>query len=536
MNCSNCGNEISVGAKFCPACGKRPSAFCYKCGTPLSGGAQFCKSCGTKIDMSVKKVSRQRKPKNMRVSKIYSFLMLGIAALITLFTPAVQLSGEYYNTTYNTDVYADEGDFALLVERAYGSAGISITLESLVVLAMVCIGILLVSAALHSVNRWWAPLIPAGVFGVLLIISDCVAWSISSGRARAAHLGIGFLVHLLCIGLLISSFFINRYRTQKRRKVPVGHYKISRLEIGAIVTFSVFFLFAFIVTITCYAGDYPEETFVGTPMPEFQNDKEMVGNEAEFQCSLHDVDLTGYVLYDIKDDENGRYIAVYTSESASEVYAICIDSPDYYTGKYRYDSTEPVKMAYSVSRAVDKAKPSKWRKKNELYEEITNSHRLMQKGSVVPYISNYQYQEEEEEEDEYSFESDAATEFSDIAETPTPTVEPEITPEPVEEDVDDEPEEKMDEADSFYILPSSDREKVTKKDLKSLTKEQCRIARNEIYARHGRRFKDKKLQKYFDKQSWYIGSLEPDEFDESVLSPIEKANATFILKYENKLK
>lgn len=119
----------------------------------------------------------------------------------------------------------------------------------------------------------------------------------------------------------------------------------------------------------------------------------------------------------------------------------------------------------------------------------------------------------------------------------TPVITEEPTPEPEENtDYAYEEDDTDDEDDSEYILPYSDTESVTKADLEYLTKEQCRIARNEIYARHGRRFNDKKLQAYFDKQSWYFGSVEADEFDESVLNSVEKANAKFILKYENKLK
>lgn len=58
------------------------------------------------------------------------------------------------------------------------------------------------------------------------------------------------------------------------------------------------------------------------------------------------------------------------------------------------------------------------------------------------------------------------------------------------------------------------------------------MARNEIYARHGRKFKDKTLQKYFDEKSWYEGEYEPDEFRETWLSLLERKNAAFLLAKE----
>ena len=60
-----------------------------------------------------------------------------------------------------------------------------------------------------------------------------------------------------------------------------------------------------------------------------------------------------------------------------------------------------------------------------------------------------------------------------------------------------------------------------------------RIARNEIVARHGRRFSDQRLQEYFDAQSWYDGTIAPDEFNKTVrLNDIEQQNMEFIQKHE----
>ena len=39
---------------------------------------------------------------------------------------------------------------------------------------------------------------------------------------------------------------------------------------------------------------------------------------------------------------------------------------------------------------------------------------------------------------------------------------------------------------------------------------------NEIYAKHGRKFKTDSIQKYFDSKSWYQPKVEPDDFDSRV--------------------
>ena len=51
--------------------------------------------------------------------------------------------------------------------------------------------------------------------------------------------------------------------------------------------------------------------------------------------------------------------------------------------------------------------------------------------------------------------------------------------------------------------------------------EDLRVLRNEIYARHGRVFKDKQLQKYFETQAWYKAN---PEFKDDQLNEIETAN------------
>ena len=68
-----------------------------------------------------------------------------------------------------------------------------------------------------------------------------------------------------------------------------------------------------------------------------------------------------------------------------------------------------------------------------------------------------------------------------------------------------------------------------------ISKDQLRIGRNEILARHGRRFNDQTLQQYFDSKSWYNGTISPDEFDanlDSRLNDVERANIEIIKKYE----
>lgn len=87
---------------------------------------------------------------------------------------------------------------------------------------------------------------------------------------------------------------------------------------------------------------------------------------------------------------------------------------------------------------------------------------------------------------------------------------------------------------SYYILAESYKRKLTEEDIAGLDKHELMLARNEIYARHGRKFVDSEVQEYFNAQGWYKGSIEPEDFDEGVeLNDIEYRNIQFIQRHEN---
>ena len=87
-----------------------------------------------------------------------------------------------------------------------------------------------------------------------------------------------------------------------------------------------------------------------------------------------------------------------------------------------------------------------------------------------------------------------------------------------------------------YILPDSGTRNYTKDELKSLSKSQLRLARNEIYARHGRKFNTADLREYFESKSWYSGTIDAATFDANVssyLNSYELANLKLIQELEN---
>jgi hypothetical protein len=89
--------------------------------------------------------------------------------------------------------------------------------------------------------------------------------------------------------------------------------------------------------------------------------------------------------------------------------------------------------------------------------------------------------------------------------------------------------------DSEYVLPGSDSEYIDEAVIASLSAEELRLARNEIYARHGRIFQDETLAAYFGSKSWYVPLYEASAFDalgDSILNEYEIANRDLIVAYE----
>lgn len=100
---------------------------------------------------------------------------------------------------------------------------------------------------------------------------------------------------------------------------------------------------------------------------------------------------------------------------------------------------------------------------------------------------------------------------------------------PVEEEIEEKTEDTV---NADYIIPYSDTRYLSQQDLMGMNKGTLRAARNEIYARYGRKFKAKDLQDYFNSKSWYHPTIEADQFTDNMLSETEKYNANLIKEAE----
>ena len=91
--------------------------------------------------------------------------------------------------------------------------------------------------------------------------------------------------------------------------------------------------------------------------------------------------------------------------------------------------------------------------------------------------------------------------------------------------------------DTAYIIPDSDSRYLTESELTDMSLQVLNYAKNEIYAREGRIFRSAELQTYFEQQSWYHGTIQPDDFDDrTMLNPYEYANTQLVSEVEHSVK
>ena len=69
----------------------------------------------------------------------------------------------------------------------------------------------------------------------------------------------------------------------------------------------------------------------------------------------------------------------------------------------------------------------------------------------------------------------------------------------------------------------------TAEDFADCSEDILKLAKNEIYARHGRMFMDREIYEYFLTRMWYEPTYAPEEFDESCLNEYEKANIELLV-------
>ena len=89
--------------------------------------------------------------------------------------------------------------------------------------------------------------------------------------------------------------------------------------------------------------------------------------------------------------------------------------------------------------------------------------------------------------------------------------------------------------DDTYFFPDTGTRYITENELHNMTDREIAIARNEIFARHGRKFTKQEWIDYFSTKTWYVPTYDPETFDSmDLLNDFEKKNLKVILAYEEK--
>lgn len=93
-------------------------------------------------------------------------------------------------------------------------------------------------------------------------------------------------------------------------------------------------------------------------------------------------------------------------------------------------------------------------------------------------------------------------------------------------------------ADEF-IIPEAQSRLLTESDLSALTLKGISYAKNELYAKYGRKFKSRELTEYMSTKTWYIGIYEPEEYDSQIvqnrMNEYERKNVELLAAREQAL-
>ena len=153
------------------------------------------------------------------------------------------------------------------------------------------------------------------------------------------------------------------------------------------------------------------------------------------------------------------------------------------------------------------------------------------------YQEEFDVSESQEEETDEPIVS-SSTEEETFSNTPTPTLTPTVTATPTPTatpvpTVTATPVPTVGASDSDYIIPDSSSRILSRSEIESLSDEDLRLAINEIYARHGRKFQSEELQTYFNGKAWYHPSVEAEDFTESMLNETERQNVMVMAEVQN---
>lgn len=131
--------------------------------------------------------------------------------------------------------------------------------------------------------------------------------------------------------------------------------------------------------------------------------------------------------------------------------------------------------------------------------------------------------------------SEKGSKFEDLSGVDLFALSPE-NQETEETETEEKETEAAEDTRSEYIFADADIRYLTQEEVDKLSLQAVCYAKNEIYARHGRKFLSTELQEYFNDKSWYQGTVEAEKFSPSVFNKYESDNIQILVKAEEKLR
>lgn len=138
-------------------------------------------------------------------------------------------------------------------------------------------------------------------------------------------------------------------------------------------------------------------------------------------------------------------------------------------------------------------------------------------------------------ETEAAADSEKGSKFEDLSGVDLFALSPE-NQETKETETEEKETEAAEDTRSEYIFADADIRYLTQEEVNKLSLQAVCYAKNEIYARHGRKFLSTELQEYFNDKSWYQGTVEAEKFSPSVFNKYESDNIQILVKAEEKLR
>ncbi|MBQ9459751.1 MAG: YARHG domain-containing protein [Oscillospiraceae bacterium] len=86
-----------------------------------------------------------------------------------------------------------------------------------------------------------------------------------------------------------------------------------------------------------------------------------------------------------------------------------------------------------------------------------------------------------------------------------------------------------------YFINHCDTEAFSRDYVMAFDKEQCKYARNAVYAKAGRKFTAENMRSYFEQYDWYQPTIEAADFQETMLNSYELANRDVVTAYEQEM-